>query len=147
MIKLTEIAEALGIKPESQSLQTSQPTLQVVGETPAAVKTLTKEEKKSLYDLVNNYNEYGKVLYEYHQLMKVAENIDKISQYAETYALNECGDWMQENTAIRHFKELKKMSEAFKKNAAKCQQQNNEMVSLYEDMGNILEKYFEIKSH
>jgi hypothetical protein len=27
----------------------------------------------------------------------------------------------------------------------KCQQQNNEMVNLYEDMGNILEKYFEIK--
>jgi uncharacterized protein Yka (UPF0111/DUF47 family) len=144
MIKLTEIAEALGITQQPQSPPVSP---QVVGESPAAVKTLTKEEKKALYELVHNYNEYGKVLYEYHQLMKVAENIDKISQYAETYALNECGDWMQENTAIRHFKELKKMSEAFKKNAAKCQQQNNEMVSLYEDMGNILEKYFEIKSH
>jgi hypothetical protein len=142
MIKLTEIAETLGIKNQSQS---SQPVPQAVGESPAAVKTLTKEEKKALYELVHNYNEYGKVLYEYHQLMKVAENIDKISQYAETYALNECGDWMQENTAIRHFKDLKRMSETFKKNAAKCQQQNSEMVSLYEDMGNILEKYFEIK--
>jgi len=144
MIKLTEIAEALGITQQPQSPPVSP---QVVGESPAAVKTLTKEEKKALYELVHNYNEYGKVLYEYHQLMKIAENIDKISQYAETYALNECGDWMQENTAIRHFKELKKMSEAFKKNASKCQQQNNKMVSLYEDMGNILEKYFEIKSH
>jgi uncharacterized protein Yka (UPF0111/DUF47 family) len=144
MIKLTEIAETLGIKNQPQS---PQPVPQVVGESPAPVKTLTKEEKKALYELVSNYNEYGKVLYEYHQLMKVAENINKITEYAETYALNECGDWMQENTAIRHFKELKKMSEAFKKNAAKCQQQNNEMVSLYEDMGNILEKYFEIKSN
>lgn len=142
MIKLAEIAETLGIKPQQQTA--SQPT-QPVGESPAPIKTLTKEEKKALYELVNNYNEYGKVLYEYHQLMKVAENIDKISQYAETYALNECGDWMQENTAIRHFKDLKRMSETFKKNAAKCQQQNSEMVSLYEDMGNILEKYFEIK--
>ena len=142
MIKLTEIAEALGITQQPQSPPVSP---QVVGECPGAVKTLTKEEKKALYELVHNYNEYGKVLYEYHQLMKIAENIDKISQYAETYALNECGDWMQENTAIRHFKELKKMSETFKKNASKCQQQNNEMVSLYEDMGNILEKYFEIK--
>jgi hypothetical protein len=144
MIKLTEIAEALGITQQPQSPPVSP---QVVGESPAAVKTLTKEEKKALYELVHNYNEYGKVLYEYHQLMKVAENIDKISQYAETYALNECGDWMQENTAIRHFKDLKRMSETFKKNAAKCQQQNSEMVSLYEDMGNILEKYFEIKNH
>lgn len=144
MIKLSEIAETLGIKQQPQQVP-QQP--QAVSETPAPVKTLTKEEKKALYELVNNYNEYGKILYEYHQLMKVAENIDKISQYAETYALNECGDWMQENTAVRHFKELKKMSEAFKKNASKCQQQNNEMVSLYEDMGNILEKYFEIKNH
>ena len=143
MIKLAEIAETLGIKPQQQTAP--QPT-QPVGESPAPIKTLTKEEKKALYELVNNYNEYGKVLYEYHQLMKVAENIDKISQYAETYALNECGDWMQENTAIRHFKDLKRMSEAFKKNSTKCQQQNSEMVSLYEDMGNILEKYFEIKA-
>ena len=144
MIKLAEIAETLGIKQEQQSVHQQS---QVVAENPAPVKTLTKEEKKALYELVHNYNEYGKVLYEYHQLMKVAENIDKISQYAETYVLNECGDWMQENTAIRHFKDLKKMSEAFKKNASKCQQQNNEMVSLYEDMGNILEKYFEIKDN
>ena len=144
MIKLTEIAEALGI---TQQPQSPPPSPQVVGESPVSVKTLTKEEKKALYELVNNYNEYGKILYEYHQLMKVAENIDKISQYAETYALNECGDWMQENTAVRHFKELKKMSEAFKKTASKCQQQNNEMVSLYEDMGNILVKYFEIKNN
>lgn len=142
MINLKEIAEQLSIIQQPQS---PPPSPQVVGESPAPVKTLTREEKKALYELVNNYNEYGKILYEYHNLMKVAENIDKISQYAETYALNECGDWMQENTAIRHFKELKKMSEAFKKTAEKCQQQNNEMVSLYEDMGNILEKYFEIK--
>ena len=143
MIKLAEIAETLGLK-QQQSAPPQQP--QGVAETPIPVKTLTKEEKKALYELVNNYNEYGKVLYEYHQLMKIAENIDKISQYAETYALNECGDWMQENTAIRHFKDLKRMSEAFKKNSTKCQQQNSEMVSLYEDMGNILEKYFEIKA-
>ena len=141
MIKLSEIAETLGLKQQQYAPQ--QP--QGVAETPIPVKTLSKEEKKALYELVNNYNEYGKVLYEYHQLMKIAENIDKISQYAETYAVNECGDWMQENTAIRHFKDLKRMSEAFKKNAVKCQQQNSEMVSLYEDMGNILEKYFEIK--
>ena len=143
MIKLSEIAETLGLKQQPHSAPQQS---QVVGESPAVVKTLTKEEKKALYELVNNYNEYGKVLYEYHQLMKIAENIDKISQYAETYALNECGDWMQENTAIRHFKDLKRMSEAFKKNSTKCQQQNSEMVSLYEDMGNILEKYFEIKA-
>jgi len=113
----------------------------------AESQKMTREDKKQLSQMVAEYNEYGKVLYEYHQLMKIAENIDKISQYAETYAVNECGDWMQENTAIRHFKDLKRMSEAFKKNAAKCQQQNSEMVSLYEDMGNILEKYFEIKNH
>ncbi len=140
MIKLSEIAATLGVK-EVQVPQSPPPAPQVAVPT----KTLTKEEKKALYELVNNYNEYGKVLYEYSQLVKVAENISKITEYAEAYALNECGDWMQENTAVRHFKELKKMAEAFKKSASKCQQQNNEMVSLYEDMGNILEKYFEIK--
>ncbi len=58
MIKLTEIAEALGITQQPQSPPVSP---QVVGESPAAVKTLTKEEKKALYELEsNNKTNYSK---------------------------------------------------------------------------------------
>ena len=45
MIKLSEIAETLGIKQQPQQVS-QQP--QAVSETPAPVKTLTKEEKKAL---------------------------------------------------------------------------------------------------
>ena len=111
-----------------------------------AYTPLTIYEKKKMYETIKSYNEYRKNL-KAESVYETANKIMEAVNLAERYALKECGDWMQENTAIRHFKELKKMSEAFKKNAAKCQQQNNEMVSLYEDMGNILEKYFEIKSN
>lgn len=108
-------------------------------------RKLSKEEKKSLAELVHNYNEYGKTLHEYQKIMEVADTIKKISQYAETYVVNECNDWSQANVAKRHFAEIKKHSDAFNKLAKETHEKNIHMTSLYQDIGGILEKYFEIK--
>ncbi len=110
-----------------------------------APRKLSKEEKKALAELVHNYNEYGKSLHEYGKIMEVADTLKKISEYAETYVVNECNDWTQANVAKRHFAEIKKHAEAFKKMAKEAHEKNIHMTSLYEDMGGILEKYFEIK--
>ena len=73
-----------------------------------------------------------------------SEKLCKIAGMAETYALQESGDWMQANVAKRHFTELKKLSEGFRKLASDCYENNKQMTALYEDMGHIYEKYFEI---
>ena len=57
---------------------------------PAEVgKSVAELTDEALYELVNNYNEYGKVLYEYHQLMKVAEkfnfNVNTFTHILEGY--------------------------------------------------------------
>jgi hypothetical protein len=110
-----------------------------------APRKLTKEEKKSLADLVHNYNEYGKSLQEYGKVIEVADTLKKIAEYAETYVVNECDDWTQANVAKRHFSEIKKHADTFKKLAKEAHEKNVHMTSLYEDVGGILEKYFEIK--
>lgn len=110
-----------------------------------APRKLSKEQKKVLSELVHNYNEYGKALHEYAKILEVADNLKKISEYAETYVVNECSDWTQANVAKRHFTEIKKHAEAFNKMAKEANEKNIHMTSLYEDVGGILEKYFEIK--
>lgn len=136
MIKLTEIAQNIGIKPKADQSSVENPSQQPV--------LLTKDQKKTLVNEVANYNEYGKVLYEYGKLAEIAEKLSTICETAESYAINECGDWMEANVVKRHFTELKKLSEQFNKLAKDCHSKNIQMTSLYEDIGNILEKYFEI---
>jgi coenzyme F420-reducing hydrogenase alpha subunit len=105
---------------------------------------MTKEDKKMLAKMVAEYNEYGKVLRNVNEIAQVSEKLCKIAGMAENYALRECGDWMQANVAKRHFAELKKLSEGFRKLASECYENNKQMTALYEDMGHIYEKYFEI---
>jgi hypothetical protein len=131
MIKLKPIVEDVSSKP-MMSLE----------EPP---RKLTKDEKKTLAELVHNYNEYGRVLRQYDEIANVAETLKKIAEYSEVYAVNECGDWMQAGVAKRHFAEIKKHAEGFKKLAKEVHEKNAHMIALYEDMGSVLEKYFEIK--
>lgn len=109
-------------------------------------RKLTKEEKKALRDLVGEYNKYGKVLRQYEEITSVAETLKKIAEYAEVYAVNECSDWMQAGVAKRHFAEIKKHADGFKKLAKDVHEKNAHMVALYEDMGSILQRYFTIVS-
>jgi coenzyme F420-reducing hydrogenase alpha subunit len=110
----------------------------------AEPQKMTKEEKKQLAKMVAEYNEYGKVLRNVNEIAEISEKLCKIAGMAETYALQESGDWMQANVAKRHFTELKKLSEGFRKLASECYENNKQMTALYEDMGHIYEKYFEI---
>ena len=110
----------------------------------AEPQKMTKEDKKMLAQMVAEYNEYGKVLRNVNEIAQVSEKLCKIAGMAENYALQECGDWMQANVAKRHFAELKKLSEGFRKLASECYENNKQMTALYEDMGHIYEKYFEI---
>lgn len=106
---------------------------------------LTIEQKRKLSEMVSRYNEYGKILYREKKITEIAQNLQEISDLAENYALNECGDWFEENIVKRNFQEIKKYCEQFGKLAKETQSKQHQMEALYEDMGHILERYFEIK--
>jgi len=106
---------------------------------------LTIEQKRKLSEMVSRYNEYGKILYREKKITEIAQNLQEISDLAENYALNECGDWFEENIVKRNFQEMKKYCEQFGKLAKETQSKQHQMEALYEDMGHILERYFEIK--
>lgn len=105
---------------------------------------LTSEQKKKLLQMVSNYNQYGEALRKEQDIVDAANKISELSELAETYAVNESGDWFQSEIVKRDFKQFKNSAVAFKKYAKECQQKMQQLNALYEDMGHVLQRYYEI---
>jgi len=135
MIQLKQILEGLNL-PNAKT--------QPVQQTDAAAK-MTTEQKRKLSDMVSKFNEYGKAIYREADIMEISNHLQEISNLAESYALNECGDWFEEGTVRRNMLELKKYNESFSKIAKEAKVRQQQMEALYEDMGRVLERYFDIK--
>ena len=76
--------------------------------------------------------------------MDVAQDICNIVENASKYILNETDDWFDAISVKRNLKEIKTLAKEFYKTANERQVYTQRMQSLYEDMGNILNRYFEI---
>lgn len=105
----------------------------------------TTEEKKSALEMIGRYNEYGQHLRRQHNLMEIAETLGNIAEAAERFTMNETEDWFDKNTVGRNVKELKRCSGEFAKLAREGSIVEQRMEALYEDMGHVLNRYFEIK--
>lgn len=108
-------------------------------------KEWTNEEKKAALDVISKYNEYGKHLRREKNLMEIAETFANIAESAEKFTMNETGDWFDKATVGRNMKELTRCSSEFRKLAQESHIVEQRMEALYEDMGHVLGRYFEVK--
>ena len=95
---------------------------------------------------IKEYNKLGKQIYREGNLVDLAKNLSEIATFTERYTLENSNDWFDGVTIQRNMKELKTFSGEFSKVAEAVQQHQDRMSSLYEDMGHILNRYFEIAS-
>jgi hypothetical protein len=107
-------------------------------------KEWTTEEKKSALEMIGRYNEYGQHLRRQHNLMEIAETLGNISDAAERFTMNETEDWFDKNTVGRNVKELKRHSAEFAKLAREGTIIQQRMEAIFEDAGNVLQRYFNI---
>lgn len=105
---------------------------------------LSLEQKRKLSEMVSKFNEYGKAIYRETDISEISKNLSEIVNLAESYALNDCGDWFEENTVKRNMSELKKYNEMFNKVATELKSKQHQMEALFEDMGRIIDRYFGI---
>jgi hypothetical protein len=63
---------------------------------------------------------------------------------AKTLTMNEADDWFDKVTIKRNMSELEKMDKSFEKVATEAKALDERLHALYEDMGNILGRYYEI---
>lgn len=115
-------------------------TLKGFSETPK----LTAEQKNKLMEMVKNYNQLGQKLRMENSLIETATALSEISELAETYACNEASDWFATEVVKSDFKRAKGISETFQKLARECHGKVQQLNALYEDMGKVLERYYEI---
>tara|TARA_Y100000004_G_scaffold177465_1_gene219068 strand:+ start:94 stop:756 length:663 start_codon:yes stop_codon:yes gene_type:complete len=107
-----------------------------------------KTEKVSAKDVQNAIREfasYSKVLQKEENLQKIAERLSTIANSARTYTVSETEDWFDKVTVNRNMKELTNLSKQFGKIAQESNSLQQRLGGLYEDMGHILGRYYEIE--
>ena len=99
---------------------------------------------KELVSSINNYNSLGENIYGKGSLKEVAETLSSIAEGAAQHTLSETEDMFDKVTVSRNMKELTGLSKQFGKVSQEANSLQERMSGLYEDMGNILGRYYEI---
>jgi hypothetical protein len=152
-MKLKDILnESIGGLVEIGAINKLEPTQRMSGiELSKIAKQLVrKEEDEKLMareDLVKHVSEfasYGNSIYKKHNLSEVGTTFMEIAKSAQKHVVKETEDWFDKVTVQRNMAELKKQATQFHKISNEAQGLQDRMSALYEDMGNILNRYFNI---
>ena len=99
---------------------------------------------KELVSSINNYGTLGENIYGKGSLKEIAETLSSIADGAAQHTLSETEDMFDKVTVSRNMKELTGLSGQFSKVATEAHALQERMSGLYEDMGNILGRYYSI---
>ena len=110
------------------------------GETSETKKVSSDQVKEAL----QNYNKLGEALYQQQSLKETAKSLSQIAEMAATHTVQETEDWFDKVTVTRNMKELTNHSKSFSKIAEEASSVQQRLAGLYEDMGSILNRYYDI---
>ena len=99
---------------------------------------------KEFSDNIRNFGSMGKHIYREGNLKDVAKGLSELANQVRIYTLRETDEWFDKVTIGRNMKELTNLSKSFNKVATEAQSLQERMSGLYEDMGHILGRYYEI---
>ncbi len=102
-----------------------------------------KIDKHKVIESVSTYSQIGKQLYN-HNISEMAKGLVKIAEDAQTHVMSETDDWFDKVSINRNMKSLNGMVKEFKKAATEYNALNQRLTALYEDMGTILNRYYDI---
>jgi hypothetical protein len=105
---------------------------------------LPTEMKKHFLEIISTFGQFGEQMRRKSDIREIAETLGGIADAAQEYTLREGDDWFDRVTIKRNMKELKSLHEKFQKEAMDAKAQEQRIEALYEDMGHVLNRYFEI---
>ncbi len=105
---------------------------------------LPSEVKRHFLEIISTYGQHRESMSRKSDIRQVAETLGAIADAASEYTLREGGDWFDRVTIKRNMKELANLQKAFEKEAIEAKSQEERLEALYEDMGHVLGRYFEI---
>ena len=101
------------------------------------------DETQFLED-VRNFGSLGEHIYRENDIRAVAEKLSNIAKSARTHTLRETEEWFDKITINRNMKDLGSLSGQFSKIANEAQGLQERMSALYEDMGHIIGRYYDV---
>ena len=104
---------------------------------------VTNEEKRAFLDAVRNYSQLGESVYGKGDLKELCEKVKYMVDTAQQVTLSE-GDWFDGITVNRHMKSINDSYKVFEKTAKELSQLQERLSAAYEDIGQGLNKYFDI---
>ena len=117
---------------------------QIVKEKYGESSNTQRVSSEQLGEALRSYNKLGESLYQQQSLKETAKSLSQIAEMAASHTLQETEDWFDKVTVSRNMKELTNHSKAFSKISEEASSVQQRLAGLYEDMGNILNRYYDI---
>ena len=109
-----------------------------------AFEDTPKVDRHQVVEGVRNFGIVGKSLYNNNNIMEIAKQLSQIAESAHNHILGEQDDWFDRISVNKNMKTLKGSVVEFQKAAKEAHQLNQRMTALYEDIGHVLNRYYEI---
>ena len=103
-----------------------------------------KIDKHQVVEGVRNFSIVGKSLYNNNNIMETAKQLADIAESAHNHILGEQDDWFDKISVNKNMKQLKGSVVEFQKAAKEANALNQRMTALYEDIGHVLNRYYDI---
>ena len=105
----------------------------------------TKVSANEVLEAVRTFSSIGKHLRSEANLKGIAKSLSEIAEKAKHHTVQETEDWFDKVTVNRNMKDLTTLSKSFNKIAGEAHTLQERMGALYEDMGYILNRYYEME--
>ena len=109
-----------------------------------AFENTPRVDKQQTIEGVRNFGIVGKSLYNNNNIMETAKQLADIAESAHNHILGEQDDWFDKVSINKNMKSLKGSVVEFQKTAKEAQALNQRLTALYEDMGHVLNRYYDI---
>ena len=109
-----------------------------------AFEDIPKINKHQVIEGVKNYGIVGKSLYNNSNIMEIAKQLAEVAESAHNHILGEQDDWFDKISVNRNMKSLKTGVMEFQKTAKEAHALNQRLTGLYEDIGHVLNRYYDI---
>ena len=112
--------------------------------------TTESEPQISSEQILSKIQEFGQLgdsIYHSGDLKQVAETLSNIANAAKVHTLRETEDWFDKITVNRNMKELTNLSNQFGKLSEDANSVQQRLSALYEDMGNVLSRYYDLNEN
>jgi hypothetical protein len=107
-------------------------------------RPLSPEVKKHFLEIISTYNTFQNQMKRNSDMTEVANTLGGIVEAAKELSLREADDWFDAQTIKRNMSELDKLGKQFDKFSTEAKAMDERLHALYEDMGHILNRYYEI---